>query len=276
MTGGTNRRGGCADRRQPLSPEHEERLIEALVCTLESSPAGDKIESSQLTAIIRANLSTMCSGRTVAVDPVTDQLLEIPGVKAVELIRPMARFKAYLKHLQLDLHEPTFGLSLDVRASAMRSGPVETDLIELFPIEATPTAVETRPAEPIRLPRQPFGKSRWPAALLALILLIAGSGWAVRGGDTVDDTGYRALFPLTEVQILDGRWIGQLDEPRWSAMGDVERELAVERLRGRLDAEGRLLPNGVMVVDAEGRSLLAVGQNKHLHATRGLMDLGRE
>ena len=87
---------------------------------------------------------------------------------------------------------------------------------------------------------------------------------------------YAAVFPVEEVKVVDGVWVGVLDVKRWSAMDDADRRLAVDKLQGILAAQGRLEPDRVAIIAEDGKAIMFASKEKKLVPTESLMAIGRQ
>ncbi len=285
-----------ADSSRHLPPSTKDAIAQALVWALKSSPAGDKLNSGQLNHMFRSNFDAMCDGRKCDLGQFTDLLLATPEVTGAALFPAVIRFQTYLARIGIEMREPKLGLNSAERASLLKELGDTDDLYEA----SAPPAADEKPrsrsaadafvaAIPGLEPGTPSGShdihphgtrpGRGGApivgAALATVALL-GVGWVLRPVKPLGSAEYAAVFPVEEVKVVDGVWVGVLDVKRWSAMDDADRRLAVDKLQGILAAQGRLEPDRVAIIAEDGKAIMFASKEKKLVPTESLMAIGRQ
>lgn len=276
-----------------IPPERRQMIVGAIALAVRASPIGPYIGSTQLQYVVGNRLDEFSDGESVDFSVLRQMLLEVEGTEDTATYEVYLRLSKLLDKHGISVRECAFqlhdALKKDVEAE-VEANPTPA----LYEGLADPTAAPKerhvpRPSEPPRpknvqeqlerygLPgARPERKLRFGTLLFALALLISGGAliFLFQPARTIDHKPYDALLPMTQARLLEGRFIGHLDVPRWTKLTPEQRTKALDALAERLKSENKL--KTAAVVNEKGSLCIFPTQDGKLGMDLRYLHLGTE
>ena len=242
---------------------------------------------------IGSRFRTLFDGQHFFFAPVYEALSELEGVTEEHIYQAAARFRKWLARIGVQLVEPAWTLP-----------PEKRDMLEkqasTLPVE-TYGQTSTRPSEQPEAPKpresftsptdtkQEARLRKWGllgfgkrssvlrvalAAIVAVSVIVALELMdPIRGADFEDEG---AVFPLSSAVMVEGKWMGILDDQAWLRMRAGDRATAVKQLGEVLKSKQRLV--GARVLHPKTSAILAFDLKKtgEFVASEALMKLGEK
>lgn len=276
-----------------IKDEDQRRIISTLIGAVKSTEAGAAISAPQLSYFIGSRFRTLFDGQHFFFAPVYEALSELEGVTEEHIYQAAARFRKWLARIGVQLVEPAWTLP-----------PEKRDMLEkqasTLPVE-TYGQTSTRPSEQPEAPKpresftsptdtkQEARLRKWGllgfgkrssvlrvalAAIVAVSVIVALELMdPIRGADFEDEG---AVFPLSSAVMVEGKWMGILDDQAWLRMRAGDRATAVKQLGEVLKSKQRLV--GARVLHPKTSAILAFDLKKtgEFVASEALMKLGEK
>lgn len=279
-----------------IPDEQQRRIISTLVGALKATEAGPFLSAPQLSYFLASRFAMLCDGTNFFFQGVYDAVMELQGVEERHVYQAAVRFRRWLARVGLQLVEPGWKLDVATR-ERLEDQANKVPLDTYSPIAKTmANAQPAPPAQP--LPELPLGPStaeerqdqrlrKWGlrglsprqqiairagigAVLVAIALVVRAALDPVSG---LDAGNYRAVMPLSEAMLYEGKWIGTLDEARWTALPAERRSKALRDLADILGRENRI--TGARIISGTTKSVIGYDLKGTLrlsdeYMTRGL------
>lgn len=276
-----------------IKDEDQRRIISTLIGAVKSTEAGAAISAPQLSYFIGSRFRTLFDGQHFFFAPVYEALSELEGVTEEHIYQAAARFRKWLARIGVQLVEPAWTLPPEKREMLEKQAstlPVETYGQTSPRPSEQPEA--PKPRESFTSPtdtKQEARLRKWGllgfgkrssvlrvtlAAMVAVGVIVALELMdPVRGADFEEEG---AVFPLSSAVMVEGKWMGILDEQAWLRMRASDRSTAVKRLGEVLKTKQRLV--GARVLHPKTSAILAFDLKKtgDFVASEALMKLGEK
>ncbi|MBI4814902.1 MAG: hypothetical protein HY791_01510 [Deltaproteobacteria bacterium] len=245
----------------PALSDVESQILVMLSTALRACPAGARISTGQLQAVVSSNYKSLFDGQTFKFDPVLEWLLAQPNVNEFDVYPGIVKFNHLLQERGLRMIEPRLKLSSAERAKSLAQAEPEH--------AKRPASTTTAPSQPnqVAAPTKPDAKKDRKIALLisfiAISLVCGALAFVMRPARPFDIVPLKGVFPIASGELVNGKLFGVLDEPAWKALPPEKKAEAVKALEALLRQSGQLkagvtIRNGArkwVVFDVKGEKL---------------------
>lgn len=261
------------DPRAPgnVPDETQQRIAWALAQALKATPLGDQINTGQVQFMVTSRFSEMCDGRTFDFNPVMGALRGLEGFEERAIYIGIVRFRSVLVSMGIEMRDPEMQMTQGERDVLINDARSHADTDSFRVGGLTPNiAIDAREAGLLERPSKAppggdkkdrqlaeFGlkaeKKRLkfirPLLILGVGIALAVGVWWTRPIKELNASNYMALFPMTRAQLIDGIFVGHIDEVKWQGLTPAERRIKTKRLEDALKLDGFL--KQAVVLDAE-------------------------
>jgi hypothetical protein len=275
----------------PLASSLAQEIAAQLVNAFKTSPAAPKLNLSAVQAFVLGRFEELFDGKRFDINPILGAVMEIGSISEAEIYVGIVRFKSMLLAMDIEMVEPALTLDPATRARLVSEAQSET-LVQpavepkeprKAPKAGIPPSAFTDPKAPSPRTEQrleQFGLKGQPAKKRAAIRtgVLAGVGvaliaaaWLMRPVREIDLGPYGEVFPLVRVRIIDGIFVGRIDEGRWASMDATSRNVAMKKLEAVLKTNGYLdeAHDEVTIVDSQGRMVVFDVKGEKLEIAAG-------
>ncbi len=282
-----------------IPDEQQRRIISTLVGALKATEAGPHLSAPQLSYFLASRFHVLCDGTNFFFQAVYDAVMELQGVEEKHVYQAAVRFRRWLARVGLQLSEPQWKLDQATRdrleeqaskvpldtyspiakAMAGTSAQAAAPTTAAPDAPAGPTTAEERQDRRLRAwglrgltERQMMALRMSLGVLLVVIALVVRM--VLDPFSSLDVASYRAVMPLSDAVLFEGKWLGTLDEQAWRALPADRRAKSLRDLGVVLNREGRLA--GARIVDARTKGVIGYDLKGTMRLADKYMELGIE
>lgn len=272
-----------------LSPSLRREITQAAVNAVQFSPIGERISPGRFAYLVDSHFDELYDGESFRFDPILTGLRAMPGVADRDIFPVVQMMRQQLGSKQIAVKTMDLNVSEADAAWAMGQAEARRELLrssrpsqDLGPGRASGDGIATKQASSAEDPGPPLSvpasltrdieinhgpqprKRPWRAiGLGGLLILILVLSFVFRTNKNLDPADYQSGLPLLEAKLVDGAFIGTLDDAAWSALSLSEQKARFEAFCAQIRHERRV-PE-LQIRDSQHR-LVVIAQDKGLRA----------